>query len=415
MPDHFDDAVAAIRSILPPYLNTRIKISGYLDPATGLVGNDPTVGAPAGKMWVYGYPRGANVVVIASGGVNPRIPNVPLLVGDNHAHQAVAYGVVTDENALRQFGAGFPSVSTNPAPSETATQDTPLRLMSGGRSLPLNSTTPGLTVFIEAFPEVGWNGGNVVIGGGDIPTNPNEFRWAVFYFPAYSGTPVTPIYALTTAVTKPTKGDLLLSDAANLTLTAGVIRGGAVSLAYGQTDLTADQSRFENELRRNFVPEGVDFGTPGSGPDYILIQDQQSIGTDDGTFTSGAWRTRTLNTVVSDAGGHIVSLGSNQIVLDAGTYRASITAPAYEVNNHAAKLYDITDSADVLLGTSEVSGVTATNGATTRSIITGRFTIAASKSLEVQHQCGTTRATDGFGHAGSIQTEIYTIVELWKE
>ena len=83
------------------------------------------------------------------------------------------------------------------------------------------------------------------------------------------------------------------------------------------------------------------------------------------------------------------------------------------VNAHQAKLYNVTDTADTLIGTPEF----APSGATvmTSSIITGRFTIAAQKVFEVQHQCGTTRATDGLGNAANFGvTEIYTIARFWK-
>ncbi len=168
--------------------------------------------------------------------------------------------------------------------------------------------------------------------------------------------------------------------------------------------------------------QGGALGTPASGNlsnctniprmPYILVRDEQTQNTNGGTFTSGAWRTRTLNTEVSDTGGDC-SLSSNQITLSAGTYRARIIAPAYKCNRHQARLFNVTDTAVVLLGTSEW-GSSIGDNANSSSII-GRFTIGASKALEVQHQCGTTEATDGFGVASNFTTEVYTVVELWKE
>ena len=52
---------------------------------------------------------------------------------------------------------------------------------------------------------------------------------------------------------------------------------------------------------------------------YAIIAEQQSAGTEAGTFTSGAWRTRSLNTEITDPDG-IVSLSSNGFTLQAGTY-----------------------------------------------------------------------------------------------
>jgi len=76
-------------------------------------------------------------------------------------------------------------------------------------------------------------------------------------------------------------------------------------------------------------------GSSGDTRDYILINDTKSSGTHGGTFSSGAWRTRDLNTIVSDTGGH-ASLSSNQITLEAGTYECFISCPAFDVENHKA-------------------------------------------------------------------------------
>lgn len=109
------------------------------------------------------------------------------------------------------------------------------------------------------------------------------------------------------------------------------------------------------------------------------------------------------------------SLSSNQIVLDAGTYRCRITAPAYFVDNHKIRLRNVTDSSTVLVGTSEYSGIMA-DATQSYSEISGRFTIGVGKSLEVQHTCGVTCSTNGFGVAtNATEIEIYTTIELWKE
>jgi hypothetical protein len=139
------------------------------------------------------------------------------------------------------------------------------------------------------------------------------------------------------------------------------------------------------------------------------IQDQQAAGSDGGSFTTGAWRTRTLNTeVTSEVGG---SLATNQITLPTGTYYIEARVPALNVLSHKAKLYNITDAADELIGSSELS-----NDAQTNSIISGRFPVtAATEVFEIQHRCASTWATNGFGDAGNFGViEIYTDVRIWK-
>lgn len=146
--------------------------------------------------------------------------------------------------------------------------------------------------------------------------------------------------------------------------------------------------------------------------DYIELRDEKAAGTDGGEFPSGAWQKRDLNTEHSDAGGH-AALASSQITLAAGTYLAEIACPAVAVNAHQARLYNTTDAATTLVGTSSYCG----NGSTqfTVSTITGRFTIAGSKVFEVQHQCGTTKATNGFGAANNFgEVEVYTVARFWK-
>lgn len=148
-----------------------------------------------------------------------------------------------------------------------------------------------------------------------------------------------------------------------------------------------------------------------SGDQTVLIKDVKATGTDGGTFTSGAWRTRDLNTVENPQ--TWASLAANQITLDAGTYKISAIAPAYSVRRHQAKLRNITDSTDDAIGgacyaADAVSGFSI-------SEIEKIITIAASKTFEIQHQCGITEASDGFGVAANFGvSEIYTQVSITK-
>lgn len=145
---------------------------------------------------------------------------------------------------------------------------------------------------------------------------------------------------------------------------------------------------------------------------YLNYQDQQAQNTQGGTFTSGAWRTRVLNTEVSDTGGY-GSLSSNQITLTAGTYIIRASAPAWAVGRHQIRLQNVTDATTVLVGRQGFIDIGATGGVNI-SELTGKFTIGASKALELQHQCETTKSTNGFGIAANFTTEVYAVVELWK-
>lgn len=144
---------------------------------------------------------------------------------------------------------------------------------------------------------------------------------------------------------------------------------------------------------------------------YILLQDQKTQNTDGGTFTSGAWQKRDINTEVSDDGG-FCSIASSQITLQAGTYTFRISCPAGAVLGHQAKLRNVTDATDVAFGSTMYSASTVY--VTNRSEILGRMTIAASKTFEVQHKCAQTKTTNGFGEKANLGTEIYTVAEFWK-
>ena len=155
---------------------------------------------------------------------------------------------------------------------------------------------------------------------------------------------------------------------------------------------------------------------------------QQRSAGDGGTFTAGAWRVRGGWTVLSSgAGGSedafvtIIGGGAlNIIQLPAGRFRFYSSAPAFRVNNHQTQLVR-TDSggavqAVLLEGTSEWSAQEA-NYCTSRSVIQGEIMFTASNPwyVQLQHQCGFTRATDGFGKAAGFGiSEIYSIMQITR-
>lgn len=143
-----------------------------------------------------------------------------------------------------------------------------------------------------------------------------------------------------------------------------------------------------------------------------IISEIQASGTAGGGFTSGAWRTRVLNTKNIDPIG--VTLSSNQFTLPAGTYHLAAKCPANLVNYHKSQLQNITDGTSILVGTSEYAS--SSSGGYNSSFVNGVFTISSSKTFEIQHYCSTTRSADGFGYASSIAgaSEVYTQVIITK-
>ena len=142
-----------------------------------------------------------------------------------------------------------------------------------------------------------------------------------------------------------------------------------------------------------------------------LIYDHKTQGTNGGTFTSGAWRTRDLNVIIAASSNE--SLLNNQIILQPGIYAVKGSAIAYGVDSHQVRLRDITDSVTIAYGSSAVSD--STNPSATASMLETKVFVSKPTVFEIQHQCQTTKATDGFGLAANFGTEIYTTVKIIQE
>lgn len=157
-------------------------------------------------------------------------------------------------------------------------------------------------------------------------------------------------------------------------------------------------------------------GSSSGGPsDFIIIRDEKSSGTDGGTATSGSYQTRDLNTIVHDSGGNCSLPGSNVFRLSAGTYKYHICCPAYAVNQHKIRLYDVTSGVVVTDSEGSVMQAQSSSGGCNCSDSVGIFTITSVNDFRVEHMVATTRATNGFGvAAGFGDKEIYSVVELEK-
>ena len=151
-------------------------------------------------------------------------------------------------------------------------------------------------------------------------------------------------------------------------------------------------------------------GTPTLTGITAVLRDIKADATSGGTFTSGAWQTRTLNT--EDDPGGIVTLSANQFTLQAGTYRIRAEAPVNRVDQHQAKIINITDLTTVNVSPRMGAPSGGGEGNNVAIVITDEFTIASAKVFELQHRCGTTRATDGFGQASVAMSESSSFAQV---
>jgi len=145
----------------------------------------------------------------------------------------------------------------------------------------------------------------------------------------------------------------------------------------------------------------------------VVLRDEKASGTSGGTFNSGAWQTRDLNTKATDTHS-ICALAANQFSLPAGTYEIHVRAPCFLTAQTKAKLRNVSDGSDTIIGASGYA-YGAAGGDAISSTVDGVFTIASSKTFEVQHRCSTTSTVSGFGYAdGFGVVEVYTEVFIRK-
>lgn len=230
-------------------------------------------------------------------------------------------------------------------------------------------------------------GAAVTITGNTTITSFGTADAGVIHILTFSGTP-TITYNATS---------LKIPTSANITAAAGDV-AWVVSLGSGNWKIVTYQRA-----------SGTALASSNSTQDTILLQHQTASGVDAGTCTSGAWRTVPLTNEVYDTGNNC-SLSSNQFTLAAGTYEVWALSPyADNISRVQCRIYNTTDSTVLCYGESAYS-----SGAIVESKILGdRFTVAASKVLELQQQVSTTGNTFGFGVANSFgNTNIHAQVFL---
>ena len=289
--------------------------------------------------------------------------------------------------------------------------------MNGGATAPawetaltslVADTTPQLGGFLDA------NGNYIQMQkGGDISSaSPTVIDTDGDYF-ICTGT--TSFSALTVAADR----HFFLEFAGALTITHGA---GTIDLPGGANITTAAGDVAEFVSTAANVVTCVNYtkadGTAvvaagGLFASWAFIVDQKANATDSGTFTQGAWRTRDLNTEIADADG-IVSISSNQFTLAAGSYLVQWSAPAYQVNNHQTRLYDVTGGAVIHYGT--VAFTHDQYSSTQRSFGAARITPSGSNVYSIEHRCGNTISNEGFGAKASFGNVLHnTEVLIMKE
>ena len=167
-------------------------------------------------------------------------------------------------------------------------------------------------------------------------------------------------------------------------------------------------------LVNSSTPGTLEFGTVGKFVSCALVIDQKSANTNAGTFTSGAHRTRDLNTEVFDPD-NIVTVSSNEFTLaSAGSYVIQWFAPCYKVDHNVSRLREVTDGT-IREGTNAFAH--SATSIQTHSEGMARVTQTGSKTYRIEHKCSNTQDGNGFGtnSNNTANYDTYTMVTIWKE
>jgi len=378
------------------YVNRREARTGRRDGDE--INPNPGIELPDGYIWVREGAEGERGQTIAlKVRIRDDMADVPIWIA-NGANNNELYAIEPriDSQTVETWGSAIASTGVPRIPAEWSRQVIEPMYYVPGRVQPSLVTTGGLWINSAPFWYNGkLLGGEYLVSSADVPTGSNEVRWCVIFI----STANVMAHAVGTTYVFADKNQLPDDFIEAVTVTAGTIPVGAFTLSESQTEITLANTRFV-DVREWLAPRAA-------APGYILIRDEKASGTGGGTFTSGAWRTRDLNTESSDTGNH-ASIASNQITLAAGTYEFSAKALSSSSDRVQARLQNITDTISIV-GLSGNSN--SVSGETHVSMVDGKFTIATSKIFELQHRCST---TGNFGLASSFGIEAYASVEFRK-
>jgi hypothetical protein len=141
--------------------------------------------------------------------------------------------------------------------------------------------------------------------------------------------------------------------------------------------------------------------------------DSKASGTNGGTFTQGAWQARTLTALAYDSHGLLAAPASGtNFSLPAGTWLIEAQAPAYQVQSHQLRLYNVTAAAVTAHGiTSRTSGANTQSDASLAAVVV----LSGATVFRIEHRCSDTTNNTGFGLAANFGgNEIYTMVKVTK-
>jgi hypothetical protein len=189
--------------------------------------------------------------------------------------------------------------------------------------------------------------------------------------------------------------------AANLNITnsgipvfSGTATRDAAFGGSGEKTLAEGQFAFLEDSNSTQFYDGAAWQPVATAPQFAMFHEAQASGTDGGTFTSGAWQKRVLNTTVSNTITGC-SIASSVITLPAGTYKIQGTTPWWGNTGIIQPRFENTTDSISYLG--QAGNGSAGIGMVFGGYVEAIFTITGSKNFELQHRLTSTVATNGFG------------------
>ena len=136
-----------------------------------------------------------------------------------------------------------------------------------------------------------------------------------------------------------------------------------------------------------------------------ILTDERGTGEDGGTFTSGSWQRRDLNTIHGSNVNNWVMLSNNKFSLIEGHYFVSANARSYNSGNNQLRVFDVTNDAPLFYGENSTNNI---------AILKHHLTVASGwQTFQLEHRCSVTQADTGFGVANSFGgPEIYTQLKI---
>lgn len=165
----------------------------------------------------------------------------------------------------------------------------------------------------------------------------------------------------------------------------------------------------------SITPEGVVNVNPmevAFSSAVAIVADVKPSGYNGGTFSSGAWRTRDLNSELRSASWLTLNENST-FTLIPGIYYFDASAPAVYVNGHKCRLRSLSGNSVMLYGTSEYNGY---DKQVERTYLKGVAELTTQSIFTLEHYAERTRSTVGFGYRLGISNvpEIYSVITIFK-